>query len=118
MRLATDLSFWAKIDDIWVSYVLDALLGWEIRRTDTLPVDIGAFLLQKGSYRHKKHRLSENITKELLKLQDISDITEVATWKDPSVNKTKMFLTLQKDFMWDIESHHPTIYRHPDLSGS
>ena len=43
LRLTTDLSAWNKIDDLWASYVLDALLGWEIRRTTTFPIDINTF---------------------------------------------------------------------------
>ena len=104
MRLASDLSFWAKIDDLWVSYVLDALLGWEIRRSDTLPVDIGALHLKGRIYHHMKRRVGENITQELLNLKEVGNVMKEATYKDPTVDKTGMFRALQEDFMWDIES--------------
>jgi hypothetical protein len=46
LRLAYDLSSWNRIDDLWASYVLDALLGWEMHRTGTLPVDIGMIVFK------------------------------------------------------------------------
>ena len=59
-----DLPQWARIDDLWASYVLGALLGWEINRisNDVLPIDIGDFLKLKT--RFKLHR--SKINKQLL----------------------------------------------------
>ena len=39
-RLRADLRSWSKIDDLW--YVMDALLGWEIRRIPPpkMPINI------------------------------------------------------------------------------
>ena len=37
-HLAGDLSSWARIEDLWASYVIDALLGWDIRRSYLLHI--------------------------------------------------------------------------------
>lgn len=71
LRLARggDLHHWARIDDLWASYVLDALLGWDIRRisSDVIPIDIGDFFKKKRhgtNYIDKKFivRLKENFS--------------------------------------------------------
>ena len=111
MRLTKDLASWSKIDDLWASYVLDALLGWEIRRLKphTVPIDIGGFRMN-GPYHHI---LSKHITtaaeKQLMNLQlpKQKSILKVSTWSDPNVDKQDMFQELQTTFGWNVDSSEP-----------
>jgi len=107
MRLTSDLSPWAKIDDLWTSYVLDALLGWDIRRLKprTMPIDIGTF--RKNDIYHDilSERIPSDTEEELmgLNLPNNQSILESATWTDPSVDKQDMFHTLQTTFLWETD---------------
>ena len=103
MRLAGDLSRWSKIDDLWASYVLDALLGWELRRLTpgSVPVDIGktgAYFSKQELYIHENHK---KVVLELM-VNSGQDTQAVATYLDPGVNKETMFCELQRCFHWDI----------------
>jgi hypothetical protein len=86
---------------------MDALLGWERRRLapPAMPIDIGAFT--KKYYKQKNLPLSKESVHELKdlhkKLGKLSNnISTVATFTDPTVNKQEMFDTLQETFLWDI----------------
>ena len=107
LRPAKDLSSWAKIDDLWASYVLDALLGWNINRitNDVLPIDIGDFRKKKTYYNVMKTKVDKKIEDELIKFPIPSSgtaILNVATYADKSVDKQAMFDSLQTKFMWDV----------------
>jgi len=106
LRLREDLSGWAKIDDLWASYVIDALLGWELRRLapPDMPIDIGRYHDSEEYNRTITKHLSYPVQRELMKLQPQSghSIRTSATFLDPSVDKQKMFVSLQTKFMWDI----------------
>lgn len=107
MRLCKDLSRWAKIDDLWSSYVLDALLGWQIRRLSpsTIPIDIGKFHSDIEYHRQVSGRISGQHFNQLNKLQAVTDrMKSVGTWIDPTVDKQTMFEMLQTKFMWEIET--------------
>ena len=108
-RLRGDLRSWSMYDDLWVSYVMDALLGWEIRRVapPTVPIDIGAY--NAKYYRHHNLRLNKEAVHELNVLRKklgkhSRSIDTVATWSDPTVNKQLIFDTLQRKYLWDIYS--------------
>ena len=107
LRLAKDLSSWSKIDDLWSSYVLDALLGWEIRRLSpgSMPIDIGAYRENKYYRRYTSVRISDAAKHQLMKLPlpEKKSILQVATWSDPNVDKQDMFEELQRTFLWEIE---------------
>ena len=107
LRPARDLSSWAKIDDLWASYVIDALLGWNINRisNNVLPIDIGDFHKKKTYYNELKKSVDISIERELLRLPIPSNgagILTVATYADTTVDKQAMFESLQTKFMWDI----------------
>lgn len=106
LRPAKDLSSWAKIDDLWASYVIDALLGWDIHRiSNVLPVDIGDFLKRKTYYNELKKTIDITIEEELLSLPIPSDgagILAVGTYADITVDKQAMFESLQTSFKWDV----------------
>lgn len=106
LRLDKDLSLWAKIDDLWVSYALDALLGWDINRLphEIIPIDIGLFGEKKSYYDIMKERLDNETVNELLTITTdpkIPKIRSVATFSDPDVDKQSMFEMLQTKFRWD-----------------
>ena len=108
LRPARDLSQWAKIDDLWASYVLDGLLGWDINRlsSDVLPVDIGDFQKKLTYYNELSKKINSTIRDELLALPiplSGAAILAVGTYADPSVDKQSMFETLQTRFKWDVE---------------
>mmetsp|Transcript_38122 Transcript_38122/g.92729 ORF Transcript_38122/g.92729 Transcript_38122/m.92729 type:complete len:799 (-) Transcript_38122:70-2466(-) len=113
LRLSSDLSEWSKIDDLWASYVLDALLGWSIRRLspEVIPVDIGDYR-NLPLYRQILLPQMDNATNFFLLSDKLvppaHDLTEVATYKDPKVDKNEMFLKLQTDFLWDAVTHDGT----------
>jgi len=112
MRLSRDLSSWAKIDDIWSSFVLDALLGWEMRRLTPpiMPIDIGDFR-ENGSYRRvMSGRTDSGIEMHLLEL-DLPSILKSSTWRDETVDKQQMFRTLQADFHWDVGLSEYELYQ-------
>ena len=107
LRPTKDLSSWAKIDDLWASYVLDALLGWNIHRisNDVLPIDIGDFHKKKTYYNELKKSVDITIEEELLSLPIPSNgagILTVATYADTTVDKQAMFESLQTNFKWDV----------------
>lgn len=104
LRLARDLSAFAKMDDLWASYVLDGLLGWDITRLspDVLPVDIGAFNQKKLYYDVIKKKIDSAIEDELLSLNG-RRIFSVSTYNNPAVDKQSMFESLQTTFRWDVE---------------
>jgi len=108
MRPYKDLSKWAKIDDLWSSYVLDALLGWQMRRlspSSTIPIDIGSFHSNIHYHNQVSGRMSGEYLNQLNNLLTISkDVKSVGTWVDPTVDKQTMFEILQTKFMWDIET--------------
>ena len=108
-RPARDLKKWAKIDDLWASYVLDALLGWEIRRLGPpapVPMDVGDFQ-KKGAHFQFVYRTFDKQIREMLHSKYMMPkagplIADVATWNDPTVNKQEMFSELQTSYMWEV----------------
>merc|ERR1711862_247115 len=111
LRPAKDLAVWAKIDDLWASYVIDALLGWEMRSLNpsTVPIDIGDFREKKTYYHILSRKVSARTEKELmdLHLPAKQSILSVSTWSDPAVDKEGMFTKLQTTFGWDIDIVQP-----------
>jgi hypothetical protein len=113
MRLTGDLSDWNKVDDLWASYVLDALLGWKIQRLEPphMPVDIGDFFSNKSKRFHDmtKEYIPPSIVVDLeMEFGGTHYISKVGTWRDPSVNKQQMFTTLQETFMWKVHTEDKT----------
>ena len=108
MRLADDLSEWNRVDDLWASYVLDALLGWKIQRLKPphMPVDIGDFFSNKSNRFHDmtKEYIPPKIAVELEMEFGNHGVSKVGTWVDPSVNKQDMFTTLQEAFLWNVHT--------------
>jgi len=99
LRIAADLHRWSKIDDLWVSYVMDALLGWQIRRLSPpmVPIDIGL-----GNHIPKKLVASKHLSDVTMLQKTVSRETKkVATYLDRSVDKVAMFNELQSSFHWD-----------------
>mmetsp|Transcript_38120 Transcript_38120/g.92712 ORF Transcript_38120/g.92712 Transcript_38120/m.92712 type:complete len:739 (-) Transcript_38120:1358-3574(-) len=111
MRLASDLSKWSKIDDLWASYVLDALLGWSIRRLapTIVPVDVGAY---RDLPEYRNVLQMDNATDSLLLSKELTthEVLAVATYTDPKVNKNDMFERLQTTFLWDCVTHDGTSF--------
>jgi len=109
MRLESDLNKWAKIDDIWLSYVMDALLGWELRRLrpPTVPIDVGHFQ-DKSEFRNdvvvKLKLITSQIGEQIMsiKTQENIDLKMVGTYFDRSVHKPEMFDSLRTEYRWDI----------------
>jgi hypothetical protein len=112
LRLSRDLKGWAKVDDLWASYILDALLGWTIHRlpVNIKPVDIGLFNQKTKYYTLLKQLKKVGIATEN-ELRDVDivsnarnvngSIRDVATFTDPEVDKQLMFETLQMKFRWE-----------------
>ena len=100
LRLAADLRRWSKIDDLWASYVMDALLGWQIRRLSpkVVPLDIGF----QGSMRMEL--VASKHLSDFTELQEIAshETKKVVTFLDPSVDKVAMVDELQNSFHWDM----------------
>jgi hypothetical protein len=121
MRLAGDLSSWNKIDDLWSSYVLDALLGWKIQRLEPphMPIDIGDFCSNKTKKYHDitVEYIPPSIALELEMGFGTHDVRNAATWKDPSVNKQEMFTTLQEAFMWNVHTDDSEYVQNNDPRG-
>ena len=105
MRLDSDLSSWADIDDLWMSYVLDALLGWSIRRLTppAIPIDLGDFGKQDW-YRNvmSKQVNDGRVLQELVRLGHSNEISRVATYSAIKDTKTQMFQDLQTEMLWDV----------------
>jgi hypothetical protein len=104
-RLTSDLKAYFEFDDVWISYILDSLLGWEIRRMATpLPVDIAncnRTILQQALF----PLLPPGQPEKLLELQRQigHNLSSVATYSGTSRKvKTKMFEEMQMKFHWNV----------------
>ncbi|CAB9512856.1 expressed unknown protein [Seminavis robusta] len=105
LRLAGDLKDYFEFDDVWVSYILDSLLGWNIRRLATpIPVDI-ANCNHTLVREVQLSRLPEATANLLLSLHDKigEQLMSVATYTGTSRQvKTHMFEDLQTRFHWNV----------------
>ena len=105
LRLKYDLQEYHEFDDVWVSYVIDALLGWEHRRLPMpIPVDI-------ANCNHSLYNvtifplLPDGMVTKLLQLHEeiAHKLLSVATFSSGSRgSKTDMFEDLQRRFRWDV----------------
>ena len=105
--LSNNLSSWSKIDDLWVSFVMDAFLGWEMRclAPEIVPVNIGDFLKNRSYQKILFRQISPN-TKDALAgvhLQKDQKVGRVATLRDSTVDKHDMFCMLQRSFFWNVD---------------
>ena len=95
------------MDDLWVSYVLDGLLGWDIRSlsNQVIPIDIGLFGLKTTYYKMLRNRIDIDTRTTLLKLSHNSSehVREVATFLHLADDKQSMFEMLQTAFKWDVK---------------
>jgi hypothetical protein len=102
LRLKHDLKRFFRFDDIWSSYVLDGLLGWEQRRLQTpIPIDIAN--CHRKQFKHILEKTPSR-QKELLKLNKLigSKLKSSGTWQVSSDAKNEMFTELQDKFHWDV----------------
>jgi len=77
-------------DDIWMSYIMDALLGWkQIRLLTSLPTDLG-------------NRSSWTFTEKTFHRYTMNRISRVATYSKSVALKRKHFFMLQTEFKWDV----------------
>jgi glycosyltransferase involved in cell wall biosynthesis len=80
-RLDRDLSLYYEFDDVWISYLLNHVLGWDIRRT---------MLAQP---------------KELALVRSKHDeAVRVGTWDSKKTEKNAFFEFLQTDMNWSIDT--------------
>jgi len=108
MRPTKDLYKWAKVDDLWSSFVLDALMGWEMRRLTppAMPVDIGFYREQREYRRIMVKSVVSDIDKLLIGLDIPNErtIRGSAVTRDPTVDKQRAFQELRTFYMWDVVS--------------
>ena len=104
-RLTGDMKQYYEFDDVWISYIMDALLGWEIHRLDApLPVDIAICNRTHFNETVFPH-LPPGKAEKLLELQQKvgQQLQSVATFTGSSREiKTKMFEELQVKFHWNV----------------
>jgi len=107
LRLRHDLHDLHEYDDIWVSYVLDGLLGWGIRRlVAPVPLDISS--LWSESRFNRLHSLVEE--QDVAKLNEIriqlhDEVRAAATFANgTSLSDTKadVFDRMQTEFRWNV----------------
>ena len=102
-RLQGDLQEYFEFDDIWVSYVLDKLLGWKIyREMEAIPVTLGKHnwgLIRNDTSGRYSNRISDLFSKEERKT-----IQKVGTWTNRKTEKCAMFKMLQgPQFKWLVQ---------------
>jgi hypothetical protein len=105
LRLKYDLQQYYEFDDVWTSYVIDALLGWEHRRLPfPLPVDI-------ANIDHKLYNetiipnLPAGQAEKLFQMHQnmAAKLKAVATYSGSARGpKTEMFLDMQRHFRWHV----------------
>jgi glycosyltransferase involved in cell wall biosynthesis len=104
MRLKRDLKGYHQLDDLWASFVIDALLGWEMRRQPALPIDIAN--CHQGIYQETVFRgLPE---KQVQRLRQMNARMKehphsVATFPNKTVAKASMFADLTTRFFWHVD---------------
>jgi hypothetical protein len=103
LRLKDDLSRFYKFDDIWSSYVIDALLGWEIRRLlKPVPIDVAKIRLR--SFQKIVSQIPAKSRARLLELSNstLKAVASAATFSKSTVDKSDMFKQMQTTFRWDV----------------
>jgi glycosyltransferase involved in cell wall biosynthesis len=106
MRLTGDLKDYHPFDDLWASYVIDALLGWELRRQPSLPIDIAN--CHYGIYDETVFlSLPKN---QVLRLRQMNkamkeQLQSVATFLNKTLSNAKvaMFADLTSRFFWHVD---------------
>lgn len=105
LRLGDDLERYYEFDDVWASFCIDALLGWEHRRIPfPIPVDIAN--CDKKEYDIYIYRNTPfGVKDKLLQMNKAmkTKMLAVATFSSGARgSKTDMFGDLQRHFRWDI----------------
>lgn len=105
MRLKGDLKRFYQFDDLWASFVIDALLGWELRRQPSLPIDIA----NCDHFVYSESIFPSLPEKQALRLRQMNadmkkQLQAVATLSDKAVANAKagMFADLNTQFNWHV----------------
>jgi len=108
LRLLNNMQRFYEFDDIWVSFVLDAMLGWEIRRTLTA----FPYLLEREAHRRQGRiwsinpyfingmAITDSDNPERSRLA--KELTNVGTFAENKYKKKMMFNYLQKYYSWEV----------------
>jgi hypothetical protein len=105
-RLNGDLKGYHQFDDLWVSYVMDALLGWEMRWQSSIPVDISN--CHRGIY--DKTVFLSLPEEQVQRLKQMNTAMKehpqsVATFLNKTLANAKasMFADLTTRFFWHVD---------------